>query len=272
MLFKEVKLMSSVMDRRTMMGIFELWEKLSNEPEDNYVEIQVGVLKSMMEVIKDYQTITQVSLETDPLHTAAATIDLLVNKRVDQIYRPQITRSYSVGEGSHISIIEKSGSDESIAQSIGRVSRGGIDSKVQIAYTVNPLSQHTFYKTAQLAEVFNVSVTAINKWIKEGRFLDYKRPQAGIHARIPADGRFLKSDGSIVYLQQLVKQYNGKKRTFADDEERLELMEQIHQLQQKYGKLSCEDTFSDRPLTPAEESDKSWWTFYERKLEELNDG
>ncbi|MFB5269364.1 hypothetical protein ACE41H_21630 [Paenibacillus enshidis] len=39
------------------------------------------------------------------------------------------------------------------------------------------------YKTTYLAEVFNVSVTAINNWIDEGRFVGYQR-QPHKHARM----------------------------------------------------------------------------------------
>lgn len=130
----------------------------------------------------------------------------------------------------------------------------------------------TVYKTTTLAGIFGVSVTAINKWIDEGRFIGYQRQEPGKHAKIPHFTPFRLRDGSVIPLGKLIEEYNGKPTTFADDDERQLLLVELDRLKKKYGKPSYAEAFGERELSPSEESDASWWSFYERKLGELNNG
>ncbi|MCQ6561775.1 hypothetical protein [Paenibacillus mendelii] len=133
----------------------------------------------------------------------------------------------------------------------------------------NETNTSTVYKTTTLAGIFGVSVTAINKWIDEGRFIGYQRPEPGKHAKIPHFTPFRMRDGSVVPLSRLIDEYNGKPTSFADDDERQLLLVELARLKNKYGKSSYAEAFGERELSPSEESDASWWCFYERKLSEL---
>lgn len=59
---------------------------------------------------------------------------------------------------------------------------------------VTPKELQVYYKTSQLAEIFGVSVTAVNNWIDEGRFIDFTR-EPHKHARIPHFTMFRHRDG-----------------------------------------------------------------------------
>jgi hypothetical protein len=126
------------------------------------------------------------------------------------------------------------------------------------------------YKTTYLAEVFNVSVTAINNWIDEGRFVGYQR-QPHKHARIPHFTPFQHRDGRIEPLGLIVERYRHQvSESFADVDERDMLFGEIEFLKQKYGGKDFNDAFDFENLTSEQESDVSRWRFYRARLEELS--
>ncbi|GGG06675.1 hypothetical protein [Paenibacillus aceti] len=126
------------------------------------------------------------------------------------------------------------------------------------------------YKTTYLAEVFNVSVTAINNWIDEGRFINYQR-EPHKHARIPHFTPFQHRDRRIEPLGLIVERYRRQEnKSFADDDERDMLVGQIELLKQKYGGKDFNDAFDCENLTNEQESDRSRWRFYMARLEELS--
>lgn len=132
-----------------------------------------------------------------------------------------------------------------------------------------------FYKTTALASSFGVSVTAINKWIAEGRFIGYKRPEAGKQAKIPYFTPFRLRDGSVKPLGQLVESNDNRTdaiASFADDDEQQLLLMELGRLKEKYGKSTYVEAFGKGELSPSEEADASWWSFYENKLSELKNG
>lgn len=156
-----------------------------------------------------------------------------------------------------------------------------IDQEVEIASAVEQLiryidinenyayQQNEYYKTSQLADIFGVSVTAINYWIDEGRFIGFKR-EPHKHARIPHFTPFKQRDGRIEPLGHVVNRYarqNGK--SFAVDDEKTMLVGELETLKQKYGGRTYEEAFENNALTPDEERDASRWRFYQMRLNEL---
>lgn len=134
--------------------------------------------------------------------------------------------------------------------------------------TVEPDAYGSF-KTTYLAEVFGVSVTAINNWIDEGRFVGYKR-EPHKHARIPHFTPFQHRDGTVEPLGLIVERYRHQEsQSFADDDEKAMLNSEIETLRQKYGGKDFEDAFDFENLTSQQESDVSRWRFYRVRLEKL---
>lgn len=126
------------------------------------------------------------------------------------------------------------------------------------------------YRTTQLAEIFDVSVTAINNWIDEGRFIGYKR-QPRRHARIPHFTPFKHRDGSVEPLGLVVERCKHQKSdSFAVDDEKAMLISEIRLLQQKYGGKAFDEAFDFENLTSEQESDASRWRFYLARLKELS--
>lgn len=128
------------------------------------------------------------------------------------------------------------------------------------------------YRTTDLARIFRVSVTAINNWIDEGRFIGYQR-QPRKHARIPHFTPFQHRDGSVEPLGLVVERYTQQKQkheSFADQDEKAMLLNEIEFLQQKYGGKKFDEAFNSEHLTSEQESDASRWRFYLARLKELS--
>lgn len=126
------------------------------------------------------------------------------------------------------------------------------------------------YKTTDLAKVFGVSVTAINNWIEEGRFINYQR-EPNKHARIPHITPFQHRDGRVEPLGLIVERYKRQESpSFADNDEKALLFVEIGLLQQKYGGKELEDAFDFENLTSEQERDFSRWRFYRARLEKFS--
>jgi len=133
-----------------------------------------------------------------------------------------------------------------------------------------PLEVPGYYKTTQLADIFGVSVTAINNWIDEDRFIDFRR-EPHKHARIPHFTMFRHRDGRIEPLGLVVERYRRQENTsFADDDERAMLLAEIDELMRKYGGKAYEEAFEFATLTPAQERDASRWRFFRMRLNSLS--
>lgn len=128
----------------------------------------------------------------------------------------------------------------------------------------------TKYKTTYLADVFGVSVTAINNWIDEGRFVGYRR-EPNKHARIPHFTPFQHRDGRVEPLGLIVERNRHHvSESFAVDDEKRLLLSEIDNLKQKYGGKDFKDAFDFENLTNEQESDVSRWRFYQARLEDLS--
>lgn len=197
----------------------ELVREIAEKPDQELITINVGSLKGLVKLMRDYAIITHA---TKPDAEVATAVETLIE------YVDFNERASAVRTGA------------------------------------------TTYRTTQLAEIFDVSVTAINNWIDEGRFIDYQR-QPHKHARIPHFTPFQHRDGSVEPLGLVVERYKlQKSESFADNDERANLISEIESLQQKYGGKDFDEAFNFENLTSGQESDVSRWRFYRARLAELS--
>jgi hypothetical protein len=214
-MIKEVKFMSSVVDRERARQFGSMIEHLVSIPENEEIRLEAKDLLSLLSVMRDYTVMTHLS-----------------------------------------------GADSEIATAISDLADYVEDG------SSNADTKNKLYKTTELARCFGVSVTAINKWIEEGRFVGYKR-EPRQHAYIPFFTPFLLRDGSSIQLGKLIEDYQNKQPSFADDDERQLLIQELIQLQNKYNAKTFNEAFEGSP-TADQESDMTWWMFYEKKLSELD--
>ncbi len=134
------------------------------------------------------------------------------------------------------------------------------------------------YKTGQLAKFFDVSQTAINKWIKEGRFIGIERAKEGQHIRIPETASYRNPAGKVIPLIKIIESYEREIQRERDLEESdLDLNEfdflvyQSAELEEKYGgdfQLTL-GAKPDEELTPEERRDKEVWKYFTMRLEHV---
>lgn len=196
----------------------ELVKEIAEKPDQEQITINVGSLKGLVKLMRDYAIITHA---TNPEAEVTAAMESLI-EYVDFNEKEAVVRK-----------------------------------------------EAATYRTTQLAEIFGVSVTAINNWIDEGRFIGYQR-QPHKHARIPHITPFKYRDGRVAPLGLVIERYSRhESESFADDDERAMLISEIEFLQQKYGGKDFEEAFDFENITSEQESDVSRWRFYRARLEEL---
>jgi CRISPR/Cas system CMR-associated protein Cmr5 small subunit len=128
------------------------------------------------------------------------------------------------------------------------------------------------FSTGELAKYFGVSVTTINNWIKEGRFLGYKRKETNEQARIKGNTLWKSRTGKAYPIQEIVEEWRKENEEIGqnDIDEKVFLISQIAAFDIKY-KGSYNDTLGKKPLsemTAQEESDASVWRYFIKRLKD----
>lgn len=94
------------------------------------------------------------------------------------------------------------------------------------------------YSIGEIAKYFGVSITTINNWLKEGRFLGVPGRAKNKQTRISENAVWISSTGKRFYIKDLITEAveNEKKREAASkDEEKKSLMEVLSYYEKKYG-------------------------------------
>ncbi|WP_194841057.1 MerR family transcriptional regulator [Sporosarcina cascadiensis] len=129
----------------------------------------------------------------------------------------------------------------------------------------------TVYTTGQIAKYFGVSITTINNWIKEGRFVGVERTEKNSQARISAKTLWKSRTGKMYTVGNIVKEWEEEQEeNLNDSDELLFLVEQITLYERKYGGNfeSTLDSMDD--LSSQEQTDAAAWLYFIRKFDELN--
>lgn len=132
------------------------------------------------------------------------------------------------------------------------------------------------YTTGQLARYFGVSITTINNWINEGRFIGIKRDETNKQIRIPANTMFKARNGKQSPVSKYVEFYEIEQaesgENLYDTNEPLFIINQLTMYEEKYkgeftktlGKKSLDE------MTPEERTDMSAWKYFLRRQEIIN--
>lgn len=132
------------------------------------------------------------------------------------------------------------------------------------------------YTTGQLAKYFGVSVTTVNNWIENGRFINYKREGENKQARISGDIFWRARTGKIYSVQEIVDEYELENKEMPnqyDTDESAFLIHRVAELKQKYGG-TLEETLKNKSLTQmttSEESDLSMWNYLLKRLQDVRE-
>ena len=82
------------------------------------------------------------------------------------------------------------------------------------------VSDEVTYSTGELAKIFGVSITAINKWVNEGRFIDVKREGRNKQLKISENTLWKAPNGENMSVKEVVDMY--------EEENKFDLQEEIN--------------------------------------------
>ena len=137
-----------------------------------------------------------------------------------------------------------------------------------IEYMTNAATQCKTYTTGQLATFFGVSVTSINNWINEGRFINLPPKLKNKQARILENVMWKSPMGELIPVFEVVQMYNeGVRDNGSREQELIDIRESISFFEDKYGG-SYELTLKDKVGKTEEElRDEAEWKYLSRRLE-----
>lgn len=101
-----------------------------------------------------------------------------------------------------------------------------IDSMIEAAV------EETSYTTGELSKYFGVSITAINKWIDQGRFIGVERLEKNKQIRISENTLWKSRNGNTIPVKQIVETYIEE--TFSDEERMNSMKDAIKFFEDKY--------------------------------------
>lgn len=132
------------------------------------------------------------------------------------------------------------------------------------------------YTTGQLARYFGVSITTINNWINEGRFIGIKRDETNKQVRIPANTIFKSRSGKLYPVTKYIEYYETEQaesgENLFDTNEPLFIINQLSKYEEKY-KGEFTKTLGQKPveeMTAEERTDMSAWKYFLRRQEIIN--
>lgn len=129
------------------------------------------------------------------------------------------------------------------------------------------------YTTGQLAQYFGVSITTINNWIKEGRFVGVEREETNKQVRISANTLWRARTGQLYSVSQIIEDYEKENADLPEEQdEKVFLINQLAGYEQKYGGSFQEflGSRNEETLTAEEESDLEAWKYFMKRFDSLS--
>ncbi|WP_176222279.1 helix-turn-helix domain-containing protein [Tuberibacillus sp. Marseille-P3662] len=136
-------------------------------------------------------------------------------------------------------------------------------------YASKEQSDLTLYTTGDLAKYFGVSITAINNWIKEGRFIGYTKDKNNKQARISGSTIWRSRTGKLHKVQDIVDEWEAENDIDDNNSVQVTIVNQLIAYEKKYGG-PFEQTLgmkATKDMTADEETDASAWKYLIRKYD-----
>lgn len=124
------------------------------------------------------------------------------------------------------------------------------------------------YTTGQIATFFGVSVTTVNNWIKNGRFIGVERGDRYKQARISEHARWISTSGEWMTVAEVIAMYEKQHRQTPDTNEgEVEnLRNEIAFFEKKYQGSYEATLLVKENKTVEEERDADEWDYLLRQL------
>lgn len=143
-------------------------------------------------------------------------------------------------------------------------------SKIMIEYMANvamkPKSNIT-YTTGQLARIFGVSITTINNWIREGRFVGVESKEKNKQSRISENTIWKSSNGEEILIREIAELYKKHNiENVSKEEEQKILKDEIEFFENKYNGKYNETLLNKKDKTEEELLDESEWKYLLKRV------
>ena len=129
-----------------------------------------------------------------------------------------------------------------------------IDSMIEAA-----VEEETSYTTGELSKYFGVSITAVNKWIDQGRFIGVERLEKNKQIRISENTLWKSRNGNTIPVKQIVETYIEE--TFSDEERMNSMKEAIKFFENKYGGAFEDVSKNKKDISPEDEANFREWEY-----------
>nr|WP_312579409.1 hypothetical protein [Sedimentibacter sp.] len=138
-------------------------------------------------------------------------------------------------------------------------------SKMIIKYMVNvdnDIKTDITYTTGQLSKIFGVSITTINNWIKEERFINLEPKIKNKQSRISENILWKSSNGELIAIKEIAKTYKKRNiKNMPEEEEQKIIMSEISFFEKKYGGSYNATLSKKEDKTDEELRDASEWVY-----------
>lgn len=129
---------------------------------------------------------------------------------------------------------------------------------------------HEYFTVEQLSIIFGVSITTINNWIRDGRFLGVRKTDKNTHIPVVLSTLWLSRQGELYSVADILKEWIDEQEKQGENEfdknEVKFLVDQMSLYEVKYGgDFEC-TMESKEKLSPEEESDKASWDYLRKKF------
>ncbi len=141
--------------------------------------------------------------------------------------------------------------------------------KYVVAVAADGASQK-IYTTGQLSKYFGVSITSINNWVNEDRFIGIERTARNKQIRIPESTMWRSANGELISVKEIIEMWSNehsKRDSITKNEELIYLQNEVNFFEKKYGG-SYEDTLKKKEqLTDSEHYDKDEWEYLLKRIQ-----
>jgi len=127
------------------------------------------------------------------------------------------------------------------------------------------------YTTGQLSKFFGVSITSINNWINEDRFIGIQRSVRNKQIRIPENAMWHSLNGELISVKEIVEMWekeNSKRLNISKSEEKIALQNEIKFFEKKYGGTYEKTLKLKEQVTESELQDKEEWEYLLKRIVE----
>lgn len=129
---------------------------------------------------------------------------------------------------------------------------------------------YKYYTTGELSTYFGVSITTINNWVNEGRFVGVGRRKPHEQLKVSGDVKWKSRSGEVFNVSEIVKGWEDDQKSMGtnlyDFDEKAFLEKRISLYEQKYDGTYELTLGSKEKLLAEEHTDAEAWNYYRRKL------